>query len=188
MPTTLPAVAVVPQAAPPTMPAPPVAVMPPVLRAAGQELRFTAVQGTTYHMPDRSAVVPQAMWLPNQVTPIPMPIHNPFLPLLPVVDGVILSRQAMPAVPGPAFNFNTTGPDVVEERIGVDSHLIPASGSVPVTGRIAGAGHGGIPAGDETATLLKSYRAACAAGKKDEASRLALRLLAKDPTCFGRDR
>ena len=69
-----------------------------------------------------------------------------------------------------------------------DFHLIPASGSVPVMGRIAGAGHGGIPAGDETATLLKAYRAACAAGKKDEASRLALQLLAKDPTCFGRDR
>ncbi len=120
------------------------------------------------------AVVPQAMWRSTAVTPIPMPIHNPFALVPPVAPPMVVREVAVVGL----------------ERIdlGVDSHLIPASGSVPVTGRIAGAGHGGIPAGDETTTLLKAYRAACAAGKKDEASRLALQLLAKDPTCFGRDR
>lgn len=106
------------------------------------------------------------------VTPIPMPIHNPFALVPPVAPPQVIREVAVVGL----------------ERIDLDMHLIPASGSVPVTGRIAGAGHGGIPAGDETTALMKSYRAACAAGKKDEASRLALQLLAKDPTCFGRDR
>jgi hypothetical protein len=39
---------------------------------------------------------------------------------------------------------------------------------------------------DETAALMASYHAACAAGRKDEAAKLAVQLLAKDPTCFGK--
>ena len=42
------------------------------------------------------------------------------------------------------------------------------------------------PATDESAAMMAAYKAACAAGKKDEATRLALQLLAKDPTCFGK--
>lgn len=37
---------------------------------------------------------------------------------------------------------------------------------------------------DDLAGLLSAYRAACAAGKRDEATRLAVQALAKDPTCF----
>lgn len=37
---------------------------------------------------------------------------------------------------------------------------------------------------DDLASLLSAYRAACAAGRKDEAARLAVQALAKDPTCF----
>lgn len=40
------------------------------------------------------------------------------------------------------------------------------------------------PAGDDLAALLTAYRAACAAGQNDEAMRLAVQALAKDPTCF----
>jgi predicted RNA-binding protein with TRAM domain len=40
------------------------------------------------------------------------------------------------------------------------------------------------PAGDDLTALLSAYRVACAAGKKDEAARLAVQALAKDPTCF----
>ncbi len=155
------------------------------------------------------AAMPLATGRYQQVTPIPMPIHNPFAlvpPAPPVVREVRENRierevnsdfisgppgfaSRMPTPARMPHAIRTTGPDGLEQ-IGVDFNfsVIPASGSVPVTGRIAGAGHGGIPAGDETTALMKSYRAACAAGKKDEASRLALQLLAKDPTCFGRDR
>jgi Tfp pilus assembly protein PilV len=41
------------------------------------------------------------------------------------------------------------------------------------------------PADDVTA-LVSAYHAACAAGNKNEATRLAVQALAKDPTCFGR--
>ena len=37
---------------------------------------------------------------------------------------------------------------------------------------------------DDLAGLLSAYRAACAAGKRDEAARLAVQALAVDPTCF----
>lgn len=40
--------------------------------------------------------------------------------------------------------------------------------------------------GDDTAELMAAYKAACAAGRSDDATRLALKLLAKDPTCFGK--
>lgn len=39
---------------------------------------------------------------------------------------------------------------------------------------------------DDTAALMARYQAACAAGHKDEAAKLAIKLLAKDPTCFGK--
>lgn len=43
------------------------------------------------------------------------------------------------------------------------------------------------PAGnDEVAKLVAAYHKACAAGNTDEARRLAIQALAKDPTCFGR--
>lgn len=38
---------------------------------------------------------------------------------------------------------------------------------------------------DDVAALMARYHAACVAGCKDEAAKLALQLLAKDPTCFG---
>ena len=139
-------------------------------------------------LPPNAVPVPPRMPVAVAVPPQTLPVALPALPA--ATEGSILtSRGSTSTVPGQGFNFNTGGSDVVVRRSGVDfNHLIPASGSVPVTGRIAGAGHGGIPAGDETTALLKAYRVACAAGKKDEASRLALQLLAKDPTCFGRDR
>lgn len=43
------------------------------------------------------------------------------------------------------------------------------------------------PAGnDEVAKLVAAYHKACTAGDKDEAARLAVQALAKDPTCFGK--
>ena len=61
--------------------------------------------------------------------------------------------------------IHLTGPDGLE-RIGVDFEAVPPAPAAPEP-------------------TLAAYRAACAAGKKDEAMRLAIQLLAKDPTCFG---
>lgn len=44
----------------------------------------------------------------------------------------------------------------------------------------------GPSACDEVAKLVAAFRKACEAGKTDEAMRLAVQALAKDPTCFGR--
>jgi hypothetical protein len=49
---------------------------------------------------------------------------------------------------------------------------------VPVAGRACDV--------DPSDVLMKAYKAACAAGKKEEAARLALQLLVEDPTCFGK--
>lgn len=40
--------------------------------------------------------------------------------------------------------------------------------------------------GDEVSKLVAAYHRACAAGNTDEARRLAVQALAKDPTCFGK--
>ncbi len=66
----------------------------------------------------------------------------------------------------------TVGPDGLE-RVGVDFNAKPTAALILA------------PVADP---LMTAYKAACAAGRKDEAARLALQLLAKDPTCFGRDR
>lgn len=49
---------------------------------------------------------------------------------------------------------------------------------VPVAGRACDV--------DPSDVLMAAYKAACAAGRKEEAARLALQLLAEDPTCFGK--
>lgn len=61
----------------------------------------------------------------------------------------------------------------------------PADGAC-VAGGVIGTTMTGTCGTDETATLMAAYKAACAAGNKDEAAKLALQLLAKDPTCFGK--
>lgn len=59
--------------------------------------------------------------------------------------------------------------------------LTPTPYSVPLEVRATRAS---APSDDDLTQLLIAYRAACAAGKKDEAARLAVQALAKDPTCF----
>lgn len=51
---------------------------------------------------------------------------------------------------------------------------------------VSAVGAAEVPRVDDTATLMTQYQAACAAGRKDEAAKLALQLLSKDPTCFGK--
>lgn len=51
---------------------------------------------------------------------------------------------------------------------------------------VAGGVIGATVTGDDTTGLMAAYKAACAAGRTDDAARLALQLLAKDPTCFGK--
>lgn len=133
--------------------------------------RVAASVPRTLSMPVAAAPVPvppPAVSLHKQVTPIPMPIH-----------GQAVAPQVIRVV----------GLDGLE-RIGVEFDLVQASGSVPVTGRVTGGGAaiGGFIGhlGEAPSTLMTAYHAACAAGKKDEAARLALQLLANDPTCFGR--
>ena len=149
----------------PTVAAPPIAVPPP---APASLLPATPAP----------VVPPPAVYLYTQVTPIPMPIHHPFASQSPVTPQVL----------------RLVGRDGLE-RIGVDIDcpVVPASGSVPVTGRVSGGGGaavGGVIGhlGEAPSTLMTAYHAACAAGKKDEAARLALQLLANDPTCFSRNK
>lgn len=73
----------------------------------------------------------------------------------------------------------------VEARPGVWMYKFTAGEAAPVAGACIGTAVGLTCDADEATTLMAAYKAACAAGKKDEAAKLALQLLAKDPTCFG---
>ncbi|GAH38427.1 unnamed protein product, partial [marine sediment metagenome] len=128
--------------------------------------------------------------LPPGYSPVQTPVVHPITPpKVREVRGerieILLNDDFISGPPGryraaaPPVVQRTIGPDGLE-RIGVDfSHTVtPASGSVPVTGTVQGS------TGESIDSLMKCYRVACAAGRKDEASRLALQLLAKDPTCF----
>jgi len=72
------------------------------------------------------------------------------------------------------------------ERIqgGIGPDPLPVARPTPLLHAAVGGGCGSCR--DTPVSLMKAYKAACAAGKKDEAARLALQLLANDPTCFGR--
>jgi hypothetical protein len=72
------------------------------------------------------------------------------------------------------------------ERIGVDFNHTELT---PAARVLVGVASGKpLPPVDDVSGMMAAYKAACAAGRKDEAGRLALQLLAKDPTCFGRER
>lgn len=124
---------------------------------------------------------------------------------------VAVSPVAATAVyPHPVPVIRTVAQPVVE-RVGVDFIKPPSPEAMPnavtgvrmsappgitlvrcpadvacVAGGVIGTTMTGTCGTDETATLMGAYKAACAAGKKDEAAKLALQLLAKDPTCFGK--
>lgn len=94
--------------------------------------------------------------------------------LLPLPPAAAVYPQPVPTV-------RAIGPDGLE-RVGVDFSvpLTPTATPIPVAGITC------TNPVDETTAMMAAYKAACAAGKKDEATRLALQLLAKDPTCFGK--
>jgi hypothetical protein len=169
-PVTMPRPVAVPappvsQLVPPTMP---VAQPAMPIRVVGQELRLTAQPGTTIQRYEPPVVPPMPTALPPQAIPPMMPVPMPAPVAYPVEMGSQWIVQPMP-IP---LTTRTVGPDGLE-RIGVDFNAKPTATAVLA------------PVADP---LMTAYKAACAAGRKDEAARLALQLLAKDPTCFGRDK
>lgn len=135
------------------------------------------------------------------VMPAPVPVALP-LPVATVTPAGV-SSQPFPTV-------RTVGPDGLE-RVGVNFTTLTAADTLPkavpgvrvaappavtlvrltpdgscVAGAVIGGTLSSICGTDETAAMMAAYKAACAAGQKDEATRLALQLLAKDPTCFGK--
>lgn len=140
-------------------------------------------------LPSVPVMLPRPVAIPappvGQLVPPPLPVAPPMPaslpahaipPIMPVSAPVatpveVGSRWVVPPMPIPLMT-RTVGPDGLE-RIGVDFDAKPTATAVLA------------PVPDP---LMTAYKAACAAGRKGEAARLARQLLAKDPTCFGWDK
>lgn len=159
----LPPVAPVTMPRPVAIPVPPVGqLVPPMMPVAPLPMTPTATPRPVPPMP--VAVVPPMM-------PVPAPVAYPADDYASrwIVYPTPMARTPVPVAPPLT---STVGPDGLV-RIGVDFNEKPTATAVLA------------PVADP---LMTAYKAACAAGRKDEAARLALQLLAKDPTCFGRDK
>ncbi len=129
--------------------------------------------------------------LPEAVVPYATPLAAPVPVMLPLPIRTV-GADGLERVGG-NFNTLTTPPTLTPTAtfawkpapVGVSfTRFAPVDASC-VAGGMIGATVGRTAEGD-TAAMMAAYKAACAAGRTDDATRLALQLLAKDPTCFGK--
>lgn len=139
----------------------------------------------------------------------PVAVPPPVMPAAPIACPVPVAMSPTTVCPQPAPTVRVVGPDGLE-RVGVNFTTLTAADTLPkavpgvrvappavtlvrltpdgscVAGAVIGTALSSTCGTDETAVMMAAYKAACATGQKDEATRLALQLLAKDPTCFGK--
>ncbi len=138
---------------------------------------------TVTRVADAPCVVPPM--LPTAVVPYSTPLAAP-VPTIRTVGATGLERV------GVSFTALTTPPTLPSAPT---RGWVVAPASVQLTrctvheASVAGGVIGGTvgrTAECDTPALMAAYKAACAAGRTDDATRIALQLLAKDPTCFGK--
>lgn len=163
---------------------------PPMMRPAAPPVMAPTVT-LTPTVARLAPLMPPVMAAPASLTTVPYATPLPATPAYRVVGTNGLERI------GVDFTTLTTADKLpkavtgvrVEGRPGTGTHLYKFSNGdvVAVTGGTAAAtGCCTAETCDATCSLMTAYQAACAAGNKDEAARLAVQLLAKDPTCFGK--
>ena len=142
------------------------------------EATDTVAVVTVTRVADAPSVALVPLMLPEAVvpyaTPRPQPIRTVGADGLERV-GVNFTTLTKPATlpPTPTRGYVIAPAGVTLTRF--------APADVVVAGGVIGA-----TLNNETAALMAAYKAACAAGRTDDATRLGLQLLAKDPTCFGK--
>lgn len=139
------------------------------------------------------AVVPPMMPAPVPVaTSTPVTFATPVAAPQPLTKFVrVIGSDGLERV-GVDFTTLTTADTLPKAVSGVQMTAPPGVNVIRFAAPVESSVTGGMVAASratetcETSSLMTAYKAACAAGNKDEATRLALKLLANDPTCFGK--
>ena len=146
---------------------------------------------TVTRVSDAPCAPPLAVATPPMM-PTAMPYSTPLAAPVPVMPSPIIRTTGTDGLERVGVNFNTlTAPVALPPAAQWVRFTAPAGTSVirflPLEHQaVAGGVIGATVNGDDTAAVMAAYKAACAAGRTDEAARLGVQLLAKDPTCFGK--